>query len=111
MIITSVVFFLRHKYYLKKLNSPKNEYFIGVIFNITGPSSSIKAPEIFFKDVFGNKNYSIISLDFQENTFNGIYKINSDITEEDHQKIVKWATLEAKNGLQIKYGTQTFLSP
>ena len=57
-----------------------------------------------------HKMNSVLDVDWK-NTFNGIYKINSDITEEDHQKIVKWATLEAKNGLQIKYGTQTFLSP
>ena len=82
-----------------------------MIFNITGPLSSTQVPEIFFQEVFGNKNYSVISLDFQDNTFNGVYKINSDISKEIHQKIINWATIETKNGLQIKYGTQTFLSP
>lgn len=111
MIITSVVFFARHKYYLKKINNSKNEYFTGVIFNINGPSQKVQIPEIFFQEVFGNKNYSVISLDFQDNTFNGVYKINSDINKEDHDKIVNWATAETTNGLKIKYGTQTFLSP
>ena len=78
-------------------------------------NKQFKFEELTYKD--GLKHHSITEVSQDSRgymwfgTFNGIYKINSDIKKEDHNKIINWATSEAKNGLQIKYGTQTFLSP
>jgi uncharacterized membrane protein YhiD involved in acid resistance len=110
IVITTLVFFIRFWLYKNKANSMKKDYATGAILNISGPANKTSLAHDFLNTTFGNANYSIVSMNFRDDNCEATYRINIELTETNHSELLKWASSQAQSGLEINFGSQTFLA-
>ena len=109
VVLSTIVFFIRHKFYIKKNSSP-NEYYSGLILTIDGNSEFKDILGKFLFENFGEDNYKLLSSNFENEKFNCVYRLSSEMSPEKKDLLMNWSSEQSKKGLKISFGTQTFLS-
>lgn len=109
--ITTLVFFIRSWLYKNKISSVNKDYATGAMLNVSGSTDNIEITRAFLNSVIGKNNYSVVSMNFHDGRCEAAYRVNIDLSESIHLKLTEWASVQAANGLEINFGSQTFLAP
>ena len=111
LTITTTVFYIRFRFTKNKINSLSKDYATGSILNVSGPSDMHQSVPDFLNKTFGTENYSVVSINFKNTTFQATYRMSITLTEDNHYKLLNWASEQALSGLEVNFGNHTFLAP
>ena len=110
LFISSIIFYARRRWIRKRINSTFKDYSTGAILSVFGPlEDRLKATD-FLDESLGRKNYSLVSVNMTNNTFESVYSLTAEIDDDLRKEILEWASQQTNKKFSVRYGAQALIA-
>lgn len=110
LIISSVVFYMKDRWFQKKINSIAKDYTTGSIITVSGSLEDREKATIFFNKLIGFNNYKLVSMNVDNQNFESVYTLTSEVDSDTRKKIFDWATGQKNKNFTLRYGAQALIA-